>query len=68
MIVHGGHVADDNDIDKWASSAGALDWLETEVPVYLEKHAGGDVMARRAGHHRPALGRHRRSHRNRVLP
>ncbi|REQ73986.1 deoxyribonuclease IV, partial [Mycobacterium tuberculosis] len=49
VIVHGGHVADDNDIDKgfqrWRK---ALDRLETEVPVYLENTAGGDhAMARR---------------------
>lgn len=49
VIVHGGHVPDDNDIDKgfqrWRK---ALDRLETEVPVYLENTAGGDhAMARR---------------------
>lgn len=49
VIVRGGHVADDNDIDKgfqrWRK---ALDRLETEVPVYLENTAGGDhAMARR---------------------
>jgi deoxyribonuclease IV len=48
VIVHGGHVADDNDLDegfqRWRK---ALDQLETEVPVYLENTAGGDhAMAR----------------------
>jgi deoxyribonuclease IV len=47
VIVHGGHV-DDNDLDagfeRWCK---ALDQLETEVPVYLENTAGGDhAMAR----------------------
>ncbi|WP_421842130.1 deoxyribonuclease IV [Mycobacterium sp.] len=49
VIVHGGHVADGNEIDegfqRWRK---ALDQLETEVPVYLENTAGGDhAMARR---------------------
>jgi deoxyribonuclease IV len=48
VIVHGGHVADDDDLDvgfeRWRK---ALDQLETEVPVYLENTAGGDyAMAR----------------------
>jgi deoxyribonuclease IV len=49
VIVHGGHVADDNDLEagfeRWRK---ALDRLETELPVYLENTAGGDhAMARR---------------------
>ncbi len=48
VIVHGGHVADDDDLDagfeRWRK---ALDQLETDVPVYLENTAGGDhAMAR----------------------
>jgi deoxyribonuclease-4 len=48
VIVHGGHVADDNDFDegfgRWRK---ALDQLENTVPVYLENTAGGDhAMAR----------------------
>jgi deoxyribonuclease IV len=48
VIVHGGHVADDSDLDegfqRWRK---ALDQLQTEVPVYLENTAGGDhAMAR----------------------
>ncbi len=48
VIVHGGHVADDNDLEegfhRWRK---ALDRLETVVPVYLENTAGGDhAMAR----------------------
>ncbi|HYQ35078.1 MAG TPA: deoxyribonuclease IV, partial [Mycobacterium sp.] len=48
VIVHGGHVADDNDLDegfgRWRK---ALDRLETDVPLYLENTAGGDhAMAR----------------------
>jgi deoxyribonuclease-4 len=47
VIVHGGH-ADDNDweagFDRWRK---ALDYLETDVAVYLENTAGGDhAMAR----------------------
>ena len=47
IIVHGGHV-DDNDLEagfeRWCK---ALDVLETTVPVYLENTAGGDhAMAR----------------------
>ncbi len=47
VIVHGGH-ADDNDMEagfeRWVK---ALDYLETDVPVYLENTAGGDhAMAR----------------------
>jgi deoxyribonuclease-4 len=47
VIVHGGH-ADDNDweagFERWRK---ALDYLETDVPVYLENTAGGDhAMAR----------------------
>jgi deoxyribonuclease-4 len=49
VIVHGGHVADDSDLeagfDRWRK---ALDQLESDVPVYLENTAGGDhAMARR---------------------
>ena len=49
VIVHGGHVADDNDLDEgFARWRKALDQLETTVPVYLENTAGGDhAMARR---------------------
>jgi len=47
VIVHGGH-ADDNDwdagFDRWRK---ALEYLETDVAVYLENTAGGDhAMAR----------------------
>lgn len=47
VIVHGGH-ADDNDweagFERWSK---ALDYLETDVAVYLENTAGGDhAMAR----------------------
>jgi deoxyribonuclease-4 len=47
VIVHGGHV-DDDDLDagfqRWRK---ALDQLESTVPVYLENTAGGDhAMAR----------------------
>jgi deoxyribonuclease-4 len=42
VIVHGGH-ADDNDMEagfeRWVK---ALDYLETDVQVYLENTAGGD--------------------------
>ncbi|MBY0443525.1 MAG: deoxyribonuclease IV [Mycobacteriaceae bacterium] len=49
VIVHGGHVADDSDLDegfqRWRK---ALDLLETDMPVYLENTAGGNhAMARR---------------------
>lgn len=48
VIVHGGH-ADDNDMEagfeRWVK---ALQYLESDVPVYLENTAGGDhAMARR---------------------
>jgi deoxyribonuclease IV len=43
VIVHGGHVTEDDDIgegfQRWRK---ALDQLETKVPVYLENTAGGD--------------------------
>ncbi|MDT5228993.1 MAG: deoxyribonuclease, partial [Mycobacterium sp.] len=43
IIVHGGHVSEDDDLDegfrRWRK---ALDQLETKVPVYLENTAGGD--------------------------
>jgi deoxyribonuclease-4 len=43
VIVHGGHVTADDDIDagvdRWVK---ALDQLTTTVPVYLENTAGGD--------------------------
>ena len=47
VIVHGGH-ADDNDyeagFERWVK---ALDFLETDMQVYLENTAGGDhAMAR----------------------
>ena len=47
VIVHGGH-ADDNDMEagfeRWVK---ALDYLKTDVQVYLENTAGGDhAMAR----------------------
>ncbi|WP_118914201.1 deoxyribonuclease IV [Mycobacterium shigaense] len=42
VIVHGGHVTDDNDLDegfqRWRK---ALDQLESTVPVFLENTAGG---------------------------
>jgi deoxyribonuclease-4 len=48
VIVHGGHVTDDDDVDagfeRWVK---ALERLESDVPVYLENTAGGDhAMAR----------------------
>jgi len=48
VIVHGGHVAEDDDLDegfqRWRK---ALDRLQSDVPVYLENTAGGDhAMAR----------------------
>lgn len=47
VIVHGGHVDDDDleaGFDRWRK---ALDQLEASVPVYLENTAGGDhAMAR----------------------
>lgn len=43
VIVHGGHVAADDDLvagfERWRK---ALDQLNTTVPVYLENTAGGD--------------------------
>ncbi|HET9444055.1 MAG TPA: deoxyribonuclease IV, partial [Acidimicrobiales bacterium] len=43
VIVHGGHVAADDDLEegfnRWVKG---LDQLETTVPVYLENTAGGD--------------------------
>ena len=43
VIVHGGHVSADDDLDagfeRWRK---ALDRLETTVPLYLENTAGGD--------------------------
>jgi deoxyribonuclease-4 len=43
VIVHGGHVTEDDDpgagFDRWRK---ALEYLETDVPVYLENTAGGD--------------------------
>ena len=49
VIVHGGHVAGDDDLEegfeRWVK---ALDRLESKVPVYLENTAGGDhALARR---------------------
>ena len=48
VIVHGGHVSEDADLDEGFQRWGkALDQLETKVPVYLENTAGGDhAMAR----------------------
>jgi deoxyribonuclease IV len=48
VIVHGGHVTGDDEIDEGFQRWGkALDQLETTVPVYLENTAGGDhAMAR----------------------
>jgi deoxyribonuclease-4 len=48
VIVHGGHVTDDDEpdagFDRWRK---ALEQLQTDVPVYLENTAGGDhAMAR----------------------
>ena len=43
VIVHGGHVSEDTDLDEGFQRWGkALDQLETQVPVYLENTAGGD--------------------------
>jgi deoxyribonuclease IV len=43
VIVHGGHVTADDDLDagfdRWRK---ALEQLESDVPVYLENTAGGD--------------------------
>ena len=48
VIVHGGHVAEDDDVEagfeRWRK---ALDRLETKVPVYLENTAGGDYAIAR---------------------
>lgn len=49
VIVHGGYVSDDGDLesgfDRWRK---ALELLESDVPVYLENTAGGDhAMTRR---------------------
>lgn len=48
VIVHGGHVAGDDDLgDGFVRWRKALERLETTVPVYLENTAGGDhAMAR----------------------
>jgi deoxyribonuclease-4 len=48
VIVHGGHVAEDDDVDAgFARWRKALEQLETDVSVYLENTAGGDhAMAR----------------------
>ncbi len=48
VIVHGGHVTDDDSLEagfeRWVKG---LDQLETDVPLYLENTAGGDhAMAR----------------------
>ena len=48
VIVHGGHVSDESEIeggfDSWAKG---LAQLETDIPIYLENTAGGDhAMAR----------------------
>jgi deoxyribonuclease-4 len=48
VIVHGGHVGNDDDvevgIERWVK---AMEALETDVPLYLENTAGGDhAMAR----------------------
>ena len=68
VIVHGGH-ADDNDMEagfeRWVK---ALEYLETDVQVYLENTAGGDhAMARHFDTIGTAVGSHRRQ-RHRVLP
>jgi len=43
VIVHGGYVADDDDLEAgYARWRKALDRLETDLPVYLENTAGGD--------------------------
>ena len=48
VIVHGGHVTDDDEPGagflRWRKG---LDQLETEVPVYLENTAGGDLARAR---------------------
>jgi deoxyribonuclease IV len=48
VIVHGGHVGDDADLEEgFARWRKGLDSLETDMPVYLENTAGGDhAMAR----------------------
>ncbi len=48
VIVHGGHVAEDDDVDAgFARWRKAIEQLETDVSVYLENTAGGDhAMAR----------------------
>jgi deoxyribonuclease IV len=48
VIVHGGHVADDADLEEgFARWRKGLESLETDVPVLLENTAGGDhAMAR----------------------
>ncbi len=49
LIVHGGHVADDDDIDK-ASSTGARRWTgywKPKVPVTWKTRGGSHAMARR---------------------
>lgn len=48
VIVHGGHVTDDEDVaegfPRWRK---ALDYLETDVPILIENTAGGgNAMAR----------------------
>lgn len=48
LVVHGGHVTDDEDVaegfPRWRK---ALDVLETEVPIFIENTAGGgNAMAR----------------------
>jgi deoxyribonuclease IV len=48
VIVHGGHVADDADVEEgFARWRKGLQTIETDVPIYLENTAGGDhAMAR----------------------
>ncbi|MGI8792455.1 MAG: deoxyribonuclease IV [Acidimicrobiales bacterium] len=48
VIVHGGHITADDDLEEGFSRwVKGLDALESEIPVYLENTAGGDhAMAR----------------------
>jgi deoxyribonuclease IV len=43
VIVHGGHLAEDDDIERgYANWRTTLDRLETSVPILIENTAGGD--------------------------
>lgn len=48
VIVHGGSVAEDGDLDAaYARWRKALEQLETDVPVYIENTAGGEATVAR---------------------